>query len=395
MDTQPNAEPNGTPAPAPEKKKTLFDTILTMTPVLLTVVATFMVGRSSAEMTQAQYHRAVAGQNQSKVGDEWGYFQAKRIRGTIYEMNADVLIAKEEPVPVTLKYLLESVKELGDKVGKGKDQENATKAIAKVTNDLEKGFNVGKFSHPPEKIKKAFEVFAKTTAFKLPSPLVESAEEKKKDEEDLSALKGTDAETQKKLLKLVVSMIENRKPEKDINDVVIKITDETLHEALVAAHKQGKDDAKALKDPEFTLEAVDQLMFNMASAIYGYLELLDNQSDKKDGAADLRKRTHRLMNSYTMARHTYSHRRYEKDARNNQVSANLYEVNVHLSGAKSDRNLARSFNFMIAMLVAQVGVIIASVAMAVRMRSVVWLFATLAGLAAIGFGGYVYLGMSH
>ena len=55
MDTQPNGDANA--APVPEKKKTLFDIVLTSTPVILTVVATFMVGRSTAEMTQAQYHR--------------------------------------------------------------------------------------------------------------------------------------------------------------------------------------------------------------------------------------------------------------------------------------------------------------------------------------------------
>ena len=42
----------------------------------------------------------------------------------------------------------------------------------------------------------------------------------------------------------------------------------------------------------------------------------------------------------------------------------------------------------------QVGVTIASVAMAVKQKRAVWLIATLAGLAAIGFGVYVYVGMA-
>ena len=45
-------------------------------------------------------------------------------------------------------------------------------------------------------------------------------------------------------------------------------------------------------------------------------------------------------------------------------------------------------------LVAQVGVIIASTAMAVKQKSLMWMLATLAGLVAIGFGGYVFLGMN-
>jgi Domain of unknown function (DUF4337) len=396
MDTK--AKADGTAPAEPQKKKSLFEAILTATPVLLTVVATFMVGQSTGEMTRAQYHRSVAGQTQSKVGDEWAYFQAKRIRGTIYEMNADRLVASEEPVPVTLKYVQDSVKELGDlgdKIGKGKEQENAAKAIAQVASGLEKGFTVdGKFRHAPDKVKKAFETMSKMTVFKVPGPLVDAAEQKKDESEDLSVLTGTDPDTQKKLLKLAMKMIENRKPEKEIAAVVIKVTDETLRDEMDATHKKGKEEAAALKDPEYTLEAVDQLMFSMASALNSFLQYLDTQQDKKETTAEIRRRLHGLMTSYTMARHTYSHRRYEKDARNNQQSANLFEVSVALSSARSDRHLERSKNFMYAMLVAQVGVIVASAAVAVKKKSLVWTLAVLAGLVAIGFGGYVYVGMN-
>src|SRR5262249_15578968 len=48
--------------------------------------------------TQAQYHRALASQKQSKVGDQWAFFQAKRIRGSTYEATAISLYAqKAEP----------------------------------------------------------------------------------------------------------------------------------------------------------------------------------------------------------------------------------------------------------------------------------------------------------
>src|SRR5713226_3606805 len=80
-------------APAAENKS-WFETVVVSTPVLLTVIATFLVGQSSSEMTRAQYFRAVASQNQSKVGDQWGFFQAKRIRGQILEGNADLLLAQ-------------------------------------------------------------------------------------------------------------------------------------------------------------------------------------------------------------------------------------------------------------------------------------------------------------
>src|SRR5438445_6989881 len=76
-----------------------FGKVLTTTPVVLTIVATFLVSQSSSEVTQAQYHRASAGQNQSKVGDQWAFFQAKRIRGTSYEMTSDLITTFKEPEP--------------------------------------------------------------------------------------------------------------------------------------------------------------------------------------------------------------------------------------------------------------------------------------------------------
>src|SRR6266550_193561 len=79
----------------PPEKKSMFETIVVSTPVLLAVIATFLLGRSSSEMTMAQYYRSVASQNQSKVGDQWGFFQAKRIRGQILEGNAAVLLAQK------------------------------------------------------------------------------------------------------------------------------------------------------------------------------------------------------------------------------------------------------------------------------------------------------------
>jgi hypothetical protein len=53
------------------------------TPVIMTVVATLLAGLSTKTMTKAQYVRALAAQPQSKSGDQWAFFQAKRLRGAI------------------------------------------------------------------------------------------------------------------------------------------------------------------------------------------------------------------------------------------------------------------------------------------------------------------------
>jgi len=65
--------------------------VLGMTPVVLTVIATLLAGLSNGEMTKAQYDRALAAQQQSKVGDQWGFFQAKRLRSAIQSSTLDVV----------------------------------------------------------------------------------------------------------------------------------------------------------------------------------------------------------------------------------------------------------------------------------------------------------------
>src|SRR5215207_10720786 len=70
-------------------------------PVVLTVLATILAGLSSSEMTQSMYFRSLASQNQAKAGSQWGFFQAKRIRGTTMESGGDLVRALAEPPPLT------------------------------------------------------------------------------------------------------------------------------------------------------------------------------------------------------------------------------------------------------------------------------------------------------
>lgn len=69
----------------------LWGKVLGMTPVVMTVIATLLAGLASSEMTKAQYDRALAAQQQSKAGDQWGFFQAKRLRGAIQSGTLDVV----------------------------------------------------------------------------------------------------------------------------------------------------------------------------------------------------------------------------------------------------------------------------------------------------------------
>lgn len=68
---------------------------LAATPVVMTVIATLLAGLASSEMTRAQYDRAMAAQLQSKAGDQWNYFQAKKLRAAMQRSTLDLLTATE------------------------------------------------------------------------------------------------------------------------------------------------------------------------------------------------------------------------------------------------------------------------------------------------------------
>jgi hypothetical protein len=70
---------------------TRWGKILSTTPVVLTVVATLLAGLASSEMTRAQYDRSYAAQLQSKAGDQWSYFQAKKLRSALQHSSLDLL----------------------------------------------------------------------------------------------------------------------------------------------------------------------------------------------------------------------------------------------------------------------------------------------------------------
>jgi hypothetical protein len=75
--------------------------ILGATPIIMTVIATMLAGLASSEMTKAQYDRAYAAQLQSKAGDQWGYFQAKKLRSALAQNSFDLLAATAEAPALT------------------------------------------------------------------------------------------------------------------------------------------------------------------------------------------------------------------------------------------------------------------------------------------------------
>lgn len=74
-----------------ELAPTKWGKVLTVTPVVMTVIATMLAGLSSSEMTRAQYDRSLAAQRQSKAGDQWNFFQGKRLRGVVLRTTLDTM----------------------------------------------------------------------------------------------------------------------------------------------------------------------------------------------------------------------------------------------------------------------------------------------------------------
>jgi hypothetical protein len=89
--------PNALKADVPQTK---WGKLLLATPVVMTVIATLLAGLASSEMTRAQYDRSLAAQQQSKAGDQWNFFQAKRLRGAMQRSTLDVLQSTTELRPL-------------------------------------------------------------------------------------------------------------------------------------------------------------------------------------------------------------------------------------------------------------------------------------------------------
>jgi hypothetical protein len=74
--------------------------ILGATPIVMTVIATMLAGLASSEMTKAQYDRSAAAQLQSKAGDQWSFYQAKKNRSFEAHNMLDMLNATAEIQPL-------------------------------------------------------------------------------------------------------------------------------------------------------------------------------------------------------------------------------------------------------------------------------------------------------
>ena len=315
---------------------TQFGKILAATPVIMAVVATGLAGLASSEMTRAQYDRALAAQQQSKAGDQWSFFQAKRVRGGIQRNSVDLLQSIIEVHPLTAGALTA----LAGPAPAQADTSAAGKAKAELLAALQSPGGV-----------QALSCLEKGTVPPVgPAPALDPN------------------------LKAALDAIEGSTPEADITAILARVSDKVLDDALRAA----RDHADAF---DTATKPVNQA-----------IDLLDNLLSRPTAlAAPASTPGASLSRDFTVARLRYTAQRYEVEARLNQAIANFYELQVRKSNISAERHHNRSQRFFFGMLAAQLGVIVSTLAMAARKRNMLWAIAAAAGLVAISFAVYVYL----
>jgi hypothetical protein len=375
---------------AAKVSKSAWESILTITPVVLTVLATILAGLSNSEMTQAQYHRSLAAQYQSKVGDQWAFFQAKKIRSTQLESMAEQLHATGRIDAAQIKALCHQLTIAVERADDDARKADEAAGLAKPAAGGDRAEDHAKKAKELEQqlvkeldATESAKAFTYVSSGKLPEVADHTFNDDEAIKNALTALKAGEADA-------------------DINRLALKVKDEPLRSALTIAQQNAQRFDEASSPIDKTLERINKTVGEMAALAENGLagptpEPTDSTKGLKeremantaeDRARQVAERLHRMM---TGARDRYNANRLRQDGVYNQQIAWLHEIQVHKSDADAARHRERSMHFFIGMLGAQAGVAISSMALAARRKSVLWALAGLLGLAAVVFSGYVYL----
>jgi len=313
--------------------------MLAATPVVMAVVATLLAGLASSEMTRAQYDRALAAQQQSKAGDQWSFFQAKRLRGAFQRSSLDLLQSIVEVHPLDAAALRHSAEQLPAQAEQSEAAKVRTEMLAALDSPAGQqalGF-LQRGDLPP------------AGAAAAPDPDVKAA----------------------------LDAVENLKPEPELKPLLAQVSNKALDNALSAARDLAQTFDTATRPVNNSIDQLENLVTRQAACLRAM------SSSPPSGAS--------LTRDFTAVRLRYAARRYEVEARLNQAIANLYELQVRQSNISAERHHDRSQRFFFGMLAAQLGVIVSTLAMAARQRNLLWALAATAGLLAIAFAIYVYL----
>jgi hypothetical protein len=203
--------------------KNQWGKVLSSTPIVMTVVATLLAGLASSEMTRAQYDRALGAQQQSKAGDQWSFFQAKRLRSALQENTLELLQGTTELHPLDDATLRQAAQQLPD-------------TAASLRTNL-----LARLEAPDGLITR------------LTGPLP-----------DLAAETTLDAG-----LETALAAVENSQPESAIAALLTPLPVEVLNAALLAAQERARSFDAAIKPAnelsDLLLQLAAQLPFNAAN----------------------------------------------------------------------------------------------------------------------------------
>lgn len=397
--------------------RTLWSTVLTATPVILTVLATILAGLSSRELTLSQYHRALAAQNQSKAGDQWGLFQAKRSRRTNHQNTVDLLLVRGGSgkvdaalVEATAVFFLERLRRADSQTGDllhriemAKDEFRADGAASlhQATRRLQQSVRelLQQADRAQPRIKELLSRNEVGAAWVCLTGNVQPPVRSRQ----------TAAMPIEQARQAIVAGL----PDEEVAPLLREIPDDELRNAVATAEAN-------VQAVEHAYEPVSQALGQVENVVQEQITLVrsfeHSVKDVEVAATDLPRETGRslaeihaavaalsrsaqlvknageeLSTSFKAAWHDYEARRYKEEADFSRQAAEIYEIQVRKSSALSERHRDRSKNFFLGMLAAQAGVTIATFSLAVRYKSILWTLASLAGIGAILFALYVHL----
>ena len=241
-------QPTELVTPPVPKPTGLWGMVLTATPVALTALATAFAGLSSSEMTQAMYHRSLAAQHQSRAGDQWAFFQAKRIRGNGLESSGELLQALGHPDPfgfsaaaATLGRMETLLDQVRDGPGGAGDRTKAATAAVKkaheTMNRLHGATEVQSIKHPNDL----------AIPFVEPTPLPDPQARQAYDE--------------------IVGAIRKRQTEAETASLVVKLAPETVDEAIRLAEDDADRFDKACEPVNETVKELKATFTTLAFAL--------------------------------------------------------------------------------------------------------------------------------
>ncbi len=342
--------------------KSTAEKMLAAVPVALTALATVLAGLSSSEMTRSMYYRALASQQQAKAGSQWAFFQAKRMRGTTLEATVDLAHDLADIPPFDAQTLRNAAERTEEALRRAGDTAPADQ-VKDLRQRLDALLN-------QEAVRQELRYL---TSRELPA-----VEEHRSQSSEIAR---------------VSQAIRNRQTEAQTAEDVTHINPERLEEAIEQAEANAEAFDKACQPVTQLLRDLESLLTGITKAgkrgrsqsAPGERTTANREPDESDHALKS------ASTSLRTARQDFTARRYEKEARYNQEAAELYEVQVRRSGVDSERHRNRSKNFFYAMLCAQAGVTVSSLALARSRRSPFWAIAGMAGVVAVVFSIYVYL----